>query len=109
MDNPFLFCFDSGYAVLYFFVSAVFYTDSHLYFAYAGAFMVHYNHLFESFLVAVVFRWQCCCFLCSIEDSIQLKHIPPQQIIHEYTLLYPSGISQPVTIYSEGAEKIVVN
>lgn len=42
-------------------------------------------------------------------SPLQQKHIPPQQIIHEYTLLYPSGISQPVTIYSEGAEKVVVN
>lgn len=31
-------------------------------------------------------------------SPLQQKHIPPQQIIHEYTLLYPAGISKPVTI-----------
>ena len=39
----------------------------------------------------------------------QQKHIPPQQILHEYALLYPAGISQPVTIYSEGVERVVNN
>lgn len=33
-------------------------------------------------------------------SPLQQKHIPPQQIIHEYTLLYPAGISKPVTIYT---------
>ncbi len=42
-------------------------------------------------------------------SPLQQKHIPPQQIIHEYTLLYPSGISSPITIWSEGAEKVVNN
>lgn len=59
---------------LYLFVSAVFYTDCHFYFAYTGAFMVHYNHLFESFLIAIVFRGQCRCFLCPIENGVQLKY-----------------------------------
>lgn len=42
-------------------------------------------------------------------SPLQQKHIPPQQIIHEYTLLYPSGISAPITIWSEGAEKVINN
>ena len=42
-------------------------------------------------------------------SPLQQKHIPPQQIIHEYALLYPAGISQPITVYSEGAERVVNN
>ena len=42
-------------------------------------------------------------------SPLQQKHIPPQQILHEYALLYPAGISQPVTIYSEGVERVVNN
>ena len=42
-------------------------------------------------------------------SPLQQKHIPPQQILHEYALLYPAGISQPVTIWSEGAEHVVNN
>lgn len=42
-------------------------------------------------------------------SPLQQKHIPPMQIIHEHTKLYPSGISKPITIYSEGAEKVVNN
>ena len=42
-------------------------------------------------------------------SPLQQKHIPPQQIIHEYALLYPAGISQPVTLYSEGAEHVTNN
>ena len=42
-------------------------------------------------------------------SPLQQKHIPPQQIIHEYALLYPAGISRPVTFYSEGAEHVVNN
>ena len=34
-------------------------------------------------------------------SPLQQKHIPPQQIIHEYTKLYPAGISRPITIYAE--------
>ena len=33
-------------------------------------------------------------------SPLQQKHIPPQQIIHEYTKLYPAGISRPITIYA---------
>ena len=42
-------------------------------------------------------------------SPLQQKHIPPQQILHEYALLYPAGISRAVTIYSEGAEHVVNN
>ncbi len=42
-------------------------------------------------------------------SPLQQKHIPPQQILHEYALLYPAGISQPVTLYSEGVERVVNN
>lgn len=34
-------------------------------------------------------------------SPLQQKHIPPQQIIHKYTLLYPAGISKPVKIWAE--------
>lgn len=42
-------------------------------------------------------------------SPLQQKHIPPQQIIHEYALLYPAGISQPITLLSEGAERVTNN
>ena len=34
-------------------------------------------------------------------SPLQQKNTPPRQIIHKYTRLYPAGISQPITIYSE--------
>ena len=42
-------------------------------------------------------------------SPLQQKHIPPQQILHEYALLYPAGISRPVVFWSEGAERVVNN
>lgn len=33
-------------------------------------------------------------------SPLQQKHIPPQQIIHEYTKLYPAGISKPISIFA---------
>ncbi|MBQ9660016.1 MAG: hypothetical protein IJV37_01950 [Bacteroidales bacterium] len=42
-------------------------------------------------------------------SPLQQKHIPPQQILHEYALLYPAGISKPVVLYSEGDERVVNN
>ena len=42
-------------------------------------------------------------------SPLQQKHIPPQQILHEYAKLYPAGISKPVTFYSEGEERVVNN
>ena len=33
-------------------------------------------------------------------SPLQQKHIPPHQIIHEYALLYPAGISKAITIYN---------
>ena len=34
-------------------------------------------------------------------SPLQQKNTPPRQIIHKYTRLYPAGISQTITIYSE--------
>lgn len=42
-------------------------------------------------------------------SPLQQKHVPPQQILHEYALLYPAGISKPVILYAEGAEHVVNN
>ena len=39
-------------------------------------------------------------------SPMQQKGIPPKQIIHAHTALYPAGISQPITVYSEDEDSI---
>lgn len=39
-------------------------------------------------------------------SPLQQKHVPPQQIIHEYTLLYPAGISSRIAFYGVKAVKL---
>ena len=39
-------------------------------------------------------------------SPLQQKHIPPQQIIHEYALLYPAGISGAITITCDNEIKL---